>query len=770
MKADERTPIPLFAHTPPEGSDNWHRLDDHLRAVAELAAQFGAPFGAGDEARLAGLLHDAGKAGDLFQKRLRGQASNVDHWSPGAWAAITRYRNLAVAMAVQGHHQGLRQVDKNTLRLLDPGSWGARHPDGPALSVDDPGRLLDMLHAAGLDPADPHPSIYGKSIQQTASAMLDIRMLFSALVDADFLDTERHFNHGQARRAAPSLEPGAALQVVRQHVEGLAKMPGADPELLKLRSDLFQACLSSAGNARQPGLFTLTAPTGAGKTLAMLAFALRHAQQVSARRLIFVLPFLSIIEQTARVYRDLLGPSFGEDYVVEHHSLTGTRSTAGQETVGEGDAVAEKERRQRLMAENWDAPVIITTSVQLLESLFANRPGACRKLHRLASSVILFDEVQTLPLSLAIATLKTLSRLTAGYRASVVFATATQPAFETLSRVVREDRNTGWAPAEIASPELGLFGRIRRTSVTWPGKEPTSWEQLADTLALHPRDLCVVNLKRHAAELTRLLRERGVAGVRHISTNLCPAHRQRVLNEIRQTLENGESDACRLVATQCVEAGVDVDFPVLYRAMGPLEAIAQAAGRCNRNGRLETGQVVVFRPEDEAYPPGAYAQAAAVTWALLSRLGPDAMDIDDPELFARYYTEMYDIARPETHNRELRDAIAAQDFEAVAREYRIIAADAINILVPYDEAQFESLCHEAEQKGVTGSWQRRARPFAVSVFRPRPADPIRRYLKPVPVVRGGDSDEWFIYLDPAHYDRETDLGLVVPDESQVLIA
>ncbi|MEJ5298902.1 MAG: CRISPR-associated endonuclease Cas3'' [Armatimonadota bacterium] len=741
-------------------------LKDHLEGVADLAAKFAGVFGAGEEARLVAALHDAGKLGEAFQRRLKRQSAAVDHWSPGAWAALQRFRNVAAAVAVQGHHQGLKEISKDALIRLDPTKWEQTHPDGPHLSVSDTMAMLECLTAAGLLPPSSPPSIYGSSIQQTVSAMLDVRMLFSALVDADFLDTERHFKCGQARPHAPDLQPERALDEVLRHVQQLQSNTNADAAVLSAREELMRACLEAADQAPSAGVFTLTAPTGSGKTLAMLAFALKLAIRTGSRRLIFVLPYLSIIDQTAQVYRRILEPVFGHGYIIEHHSLTGTRAADTQET----DSVDEKIRCERLLAENWDAPVIITTSVQFLESLFSNRPGACRKLHRIASSVVLFDEVQTLPVSLTIPSLKALSRLTAGYNTSIVLATATQPAFEALASAVQEDRNCGWQPVEITPSRLDLFNRLRRTTVRWPGQGAIGWDELAERLKAHPRVLCVVNLKRHACELVCRLREAGAADARHLSTNLCPAHRQKVLGEVQQALENGRAE-CRLVSTQCVEAGVDLDFPVVFRAMGPMESIAQAAGRCNRNGLLGDGGIVeVFRPEDNAYPPGGYQQAAAVTETLLNRLGSDGLDLNNPELFRRYFRELYDLSRPESHCPDLQEAIKRQDFETVAREFRLIADDAINVLVPYDLEEFDRLCTEVEKTGLTATWLRRARPHSVSIFRPRPRDPILRYLKPVPVVKGGDSSEWFIYLEPDHYDRETDLGLVVPAESQVLIA
>ena len=568
---------PSLAHSPSKDGSRIDTVADHLKAVSERAAEYAAAFGADakEEARLAGLLHDLGKYGELFQKRLRGEAEHIDHWSSGAWYALDvfKHRGLAAALAVQGHHIGLQQAAKDALRKLNPATWDPRMHEGRRLSTPGVG-AADELH---LPAADALPeSLYDHAIAHHAATMLDVRMLFSALVDADFIETEAHFDarngEKQYRGTGSALEPARALNVLLTHIEEVARESQAATGVNSLRQDLLNACLNKASDPQ--GRFTLTAPTGSGKTLSMLAFALKHAAHHNLRRVVMVIPYLNIIDQTAKVYRRVLG----DEYVLEHHSLAGMR--------GDDDIHDVGENRQAELSENWDAPIVVTTSVQMLESLFANQSKPCRKLHRLAQSVILFDEVQTLPTGLAVPTLATLSRLVERYQATVVFATATQPAFSHLHDKVKEYCACGWQPEEIVPAALRLFDRARRTKVVWPEPERrTGWDELAGSLASDDcrRSLCVVNLKRHALELFQKLRERKVDedSLFHLSTNMCPAHRKVVLDEVRQRLNDGLS--CRLVSTQCVEAGVDVDFPVVYRAWGPFDSIAQAAGRCNRN-------------------------------------------------------------------------------------------------------------------------------------------------------------------------------------------
>ncbi|HQR53073.1 MAG TPA: CRISPR-associated endonuclease Cas3'', partial [Burkholderiales bacterium] len=565
--------------------------------MARLAEAFAEGLHWSEEAWLAGLLHDLGKYGDRFQARLRGQDSGLDHWSQGAWLALSEHRSVAAALAIQGHHVGLQRGDVHSLRQLAPQALTQHHPFRLELSDPDLPRLKRRAGADGLawnTPASTALRVQA-GFSEAVAAMLDVRMLFSCLVDADFLDTEAHFEgDGQGKRyrsEGPPLDANAALSALQDFLEQKVRLNSrADANVLGAREALWCAATDSA--TREPGLFTLTAPTGSGKTLAMLKFALEHATRYGLRRIVLAVPFLTIIEQTARIYRSVFS-EFPEHFVLEHHSLAGL----GREAAcgdAEEDRGNSSERHRRMLSENWDAPVVLTTNVQLLESLFSNRPAACRKLHNLAGSVILFDEAQSLPQHLAVPTLAALSHLSAGYRATVVFATATQPAFDTLHDAVSTHATTGWRPREAVPHHASLFASLRRVAVRWPApREKTAWAALADELRSAGQALVVVNLKRHARGLLEMLA--GVEGVFHLSTNLCAEHRRAVLDEVRERLTQGKT--CRLISTQCVEAGVDVDFPRVFRALAPLESVAQAAGRCNREGRLSgIGEVTVFEP------------------------------------------------------------------------------------------------------------------------------------------------------------------------------
>ena len=753
--------ISYYAHSQNKANQR-HRLYIHLQSVSDLAKSYAQTCPWSEEARLAGLLHDLGKYGDRFQRRLQGKEHGLDHWSAGAWLALSKYSAVAAALAIQGHHIGLQYLSKQDLLGMQPEKLVARHPLGLSLTHQSLDELTARLNADGIRIDKPMQTVLQGDLICSLSSMLDVRMLFSTLVDADFLDTEAHFKGDEQgkvyRPSGPELQAGKALEILVAEIDRLTANTEAVKTVTHVRQSLRTACLDAA--ATEHGLFTLTAPTGSGKTLAMLAFALAHAQKHELRRVVMVIPYLSIIEQTARIYRDIFLPYFGEDYVLEHHSLAG-RGKEQQETDDEGDieSAHAAERRRRLLAENWDAPLIVTTSVQALESLFSNRPSSCRKLHRLARSIILFDEVQTLPPGLAVPTLAALSHLTHTYGSSVVLSTATQPAFEHLHESVKLHTPKGWKPKPIVSEPERLFTPMCRVKVHWPEpSEAMTWIDLAKRLKQSEQSLCIVNLKKHAQALWAEMADEGAF---HLSTNLCANHRQDVLDTVRTCLKSKQP--VQLIATQCIEAGVDVDFPVVWRALGPLDAIIQAAGRCNREGKLDMGQTHVFVPDllddGRLYPTEGYKQATAVTQYLLNLYGRDGMKLDDPAFITAYYRELYDINRPEQSKktRQIESHINAGAFPEIAQEYRLIDQDTINVVVPYEPCLdlFQELQDLADLEGLNAKWIKQARPLAVSVYRPKKDDdPIWDSLIPVRSKRQQGkrgSDDWFMAAKPEHY-------------------
>lgn len=746
-----------YGHTFPgdKSKQRWQLMKCHASEVARRAKDHAKPFGEADRAELAGKLHDLGKYGELFQRRLLGLESGLDHWSVGACFAKLGYKDAGLALVIQGHHIGLQVGDKQTLEELKLGALVKKHPLELRLTEPEPDqanikKLVGRLVGDGVAlPASTKANLEQGS---TAADMLDTRMLFSALVDADYLDTEEAMRPDD-REARPENEPldaAKALAVLETHLKKLGENTDVPETTRQLRADLMQAC-RSAGEADER-LWTLTAPTGSGKTFAMLLFALTRAARMQAsgqpiRRIVVVLPFLSILDQTVDEYRKLFSAAgFGVNFVLEHHSLAGIRTDESKNGQDDGED-NQPGPEARLFVQNWDAPIIITTSVQLLESLHANKPSACRKLHRLARSVILMDEVQTLPAALAVPTLKTLSRLTSEkYGAVVVMATATQPAFDTLSEQVKETGNDGWQPREMAPPSLHLFERSKRVEPIWELENPVIWGTVQDWVRHEEQVLCIVNMRKHALELAKALEE--VVGLKHISTYLCPAHRREIMKDVRAALSAGQP--MRVIATQCVEAGVDLDFPKVFRALGPLDSIAQAAGRCNRHKKRPSGELRVFLPEDEKYPTDAYRKAAQVALNMYRQGG---LNLDDPSTFRRFYEWLW--RYEPTDLEELREAITRQDYPEVARLYRLIPKDSVNVVVPYGDGP--ELIREARQDGIDRYWMKRAQLYTVSVFRNRDGT-LPAHLEPVNYrPRGGEppqpAPDWYLAHDGSYDEK-----------------
>lgn len=486
------------------------------------------------------------------------------------------------------------------------------------------------------------------------------RLVFSCLVDADWSATGEFYRRAQGLLSEPTpppLAPEDRLAAVLTFVAGRAKQVG-ETLVGSIRADVLGACLAAAD--RPPGVFTLTVPTGGGKTLSGLAFALKHAAKYGLRRVIYVAPYLSIIEQNADVIRTALGVASDAADVFEHHSLAEPL----------GDEAEEKEREAAARrAENWDAPVVVTTNVQFFESLFANRPSRCRKLHNVARSVILLDECQALPPGLVSPTCGMLRQLAepvdrGGLGCSVVLCTATQPAFDHTK--LGPDR---LAATEIIPSHLDLFKRLKRVELRWPDRnEKWTWPEVADRMLREPSALCVVNTKKAARAVYDELKNRGAVGTFHLSTAMCPAHRLVKLHEVRERLKR--SAPTYLVSTQLIEAGVDVSFLAVLRELGPLEGIIQAAGRCNREGEIPNagGKVIVFRSAEQEMPPGWYALGYdKVEQALRANAPPR---IDEPTDIRAYYERLY--YSGELDERKIRDARSNFNFATVASAYKLI--------------------------------------------------------------------------------------------------
>jgi len=658
-------PKPTFAaHTPSQvNPDTWHLLSAHLHKVANRAKALAEKFGAGELGYYAGLWHDLGKYNPKFQAylvkcevaaRLNEPAprEKVPHASYGAKLAAQKFPPLAPL--IFGHHAGLPKQSHMINRLAEVDAIAydeiLQNAITDQLTLEIPSSLASELQAIAKD---------------NLGFELLLRLLFSCLLDADYLDTETHFSPDVSTQRGHKItieHLWNTLTTAQHDLLAQAK----DTPVNQVRAEVYQACLEAA--LQEPGIFRLAVPTGGGKTRSGLAFGLRHAVHHNLDRIIIAVPYTSIIEQTVEVYRGI----FGQDAVLEHHSAV------KPDERNEEDA-RSRQAKARLATQNWDAPLIVTTTVQLFESLFAHRTSRCRKLHNIVNSVIILDEVQTLPAGLLEPILSMLKGLCQQYRVSLVLCTATQPALEGetpylkgfVAGTVRDI-----VPKPLAQQH---FAALSRVEYSVP-QEEWSWTEVGQSVSQHDQALVILNTRKDAlAVLAELVTGKDDAHLFHLSTLLCGQHRREVLQEVRERLDPNNPRPCILVSTQVVEAGVDLDFPVVYRAAGPLDRIVQAAGRCNREGRrAQKGQVIIFRPQDGKLPPGEYRKAFEETAILLQR---EHLDWDDPAIFDEYFRRLYQGLDLDTH--EVQRYREVWDFPEVAKRFKLIPDDTTAVIVNY---------------------------------------------------------------------------------------
>ena len=614
-------PNPPIAHVRQDAAGSWllHPLADHLEGVADLAETFAACFGNGDWAHLAGLWHDLGKFNPAWQAYLKrgsgydpeahveGGPGKMDHSTAGALHAVERLGPVGriLAYLIAGHHAGLPDWAHETgVGGALAGRLDQKEHLAKALKGQPPSKLIQA------DPPSTIPCVAGSG----QHVHLWIRMLFSCLVDADFLDTEAFMNPEQAQHRVPLVSGLPELKGRFDTYMSGKQAAAPKTPVNRIRAQVLAAC--RAGGEQAPGLFSLTVPTGGGKTLASMAFALEHAQRHGKHRIVVVIPYTSIIEQTAAELRKV----FGDDAVLEHHS----------------NLDPEKESPQsRLASENWDAPIIVTTNVQFFESLFAARTSACRKLHNLVDSVVVLDEAQMLPPEYLRPILGALQGLTRNFGVSALLCTATQPALAGRIGSQKAAFQGLEGVRELMSAPVELSRALQRVTLRpqHPELTPVVWKELAAELSVHDQILCIVNTRKDCRELHALM----PAGTIHLSALMCAEHRSEVITRIKTLLKDGEP--IRVISTQLVEAGVDLDFPVVYRALAGLDSMAQAAGRCNREGKLNEvgrlGEVVYFAPPKPARL-GLLRKGEEAGREML-RCFPELVADLDPEAFKRYF-------------------------------------------------------------------------------------------------------------------------------------
>ncbi|ORB41992.1 hypothetical protein LAUMK4_02103 [Mycobacterium persicum] len=651
------TPPVLAAHSRND-SGLWHSLADHLVGTGRRAGAFGEAFGSADACRLVGELHDLGKADPAWQRYLAAadagnKLSTVDHKHAGAFLCTT-WGLGTFAPVIVGHHGGIPDA-------TDVGSRMGNEPTvGQQAAIDHVETLgLTRPEAQALIPPQFRPGSRADAVGMRRMEFW-LRMVFSALVDADRLDTEEHFRGGRWEFPQP-----LGLSALDDRCEARRKLTLAERQhdpVTPARTAMFGEVTSKA--SAPPGWFELTAPTGSGKTIAALAFALRHANVNRLRRVVTAVPFVSVTEQVANVYRTLLDDGPGAPVVLEHHTGVFAR---GESQSGTG-------LWSRLAAENWDATVIVTTTVQLLESLFGNNPSRTRKLHRLARSVIVLDEVQSLPWRLLDPTLDVLRELVRLYGCSVILTTATQPPFHKIGSAEGVERR---ALLDVANRNK-VFDRTDAHVVP----DRLSWDDFASRVAAESdghRGQCLVVLNTIADAREVCGRLVGRAGLAHLSSRLCPKHRVDVLDAVLARLREGRP--CTLVSTQVVEAGIDVDFPVAIRAYGPLPAVVQVAGRVNRHGLADRGELVLIDPVDGHVPPDEYKIGTQITRDLL-RSGADPFA---PETLETYYDRLIHATRDKLDRLEIQRERESLNFTKVAESYRVIAQETTPVLVPYGD-------------------------------------------------------------------------------------
>lgn len=690
-------------------------LKDHLCGTAELAGHFAGRFGKSDWGYACGMLHDIGKYSLAFQDKIKNNSNRqVDHSTAGAKACFEKggmYRFMSYCIA--GHHSGLPDYGSSS----DPGN-------APTLQgrkkkhIEDCDAYKSEIHIPEIKtlPFDPKDSP-----DLDFSLSVFIRMLYSCLVDADFLDTEYFMKEGRTQRETGE-EPSVLLEKLKKHVAGW--LLNEDTETVNgRRTEILRHCFECGHKER--GIFQLTVPTGGGKTIASLAFALQHAVENQMDRVIYVIPYTSIIEQNAAVFREILG----EQNVLENHYNVDYEST-------------EELKPMQLASENWDKPVVVTTNVQFFESLFANKSSKCRKLHNIANSVIIFDEAQMVPTDYLKPCIAVMEELAANFRSSIVICTATQPALSPFFQ--RKMPVTELCPR--VEEQFRFFERV-----TFQNVGTISEDELIEKLQKEEQALCIVNTKKRAQRLYQKMKGEGVF---HLSTAMYPKHRRRVLDKIRQLVKDGKK--CILISTSLVEAGVDLDFCTVYRQQAGVDSMIQAAGRCNREGKraAQDSFAYLFQFEEKEYVPGQQLQID-VSKMLLS----EGEDISSLHGIEKYFEALYHFRGESLDKKKIFEEFKDKryNFAKAAKEFKLIEENTLTVFISREE-EAEELLWQIKHQGYTKSGMRKAGQYCVQLYE----NDIEKLqgagmLRQVP----GGIENFYELVDSGQYSEEMGLDLGV---------
>lgn len=697
-------------------------LKEHLIGVSELAGKFASEFGENEIGKLVGLYHDIGKYSEEFQKYIRQESKKkVDHSSAGAKELFSQktYETLLAAFCIAGHHCGIPNIGNRAVPRLGETTFYSRvKKEIPKYAdyskeIEEPGNYRSKLIA----------SLNGDS-EQIFSLMFYTRMVFSCLVDADFLDTENFMSKGKVQRG--KFATLSELKVIFDDYIAKNFLSETNPrynEPINIRRrKILEACIEEGKNAKE-NLAGLTVPTGGGKTISSMAFALNNAVKSGHRRIIYVIPYSSIIEQNAKVFADI----FGRENVVEHYS--------GAEY---DDTESEEGNLKRLATENWDAPIIVTTNVQFFESIFSNRTSKCRKLHNIANSVIIFDEAQMLPEGFLKPCLEAIKQLTRYYNCTSVICTATQPS---LGKFFANQ-----ILAEICSKVEDNYNFFRRTTIRILN-EKVSKKELAERLRKNRQVLCVVNKKKTTREIFDVLKDE--ENNFYLTTNLCSVHRSQILQQIRGCLEKNQP--CRVVSTSLVEAGVDLDFPCVYRETAGLDNIIQAAGRCNREGKFSKAEslVFVFTLSDEGINPTQKLRVNATNLVCEKY----SSDLSSPQAVKYYFDFLHKLDGDKLDKERILELHRKKSmpFREIAEKFKLIKEDTKSIFIPFDEN-----AKIIEQKLLDGeisrSLLRKANRYMVNVY----YDDYGKMLATQKIKMVDESVA--VLMDLAIYDAKTGLS------------